>query len=67
MKARRECPKCRSRQIRVDRFTPLATRAVLLDFGPVPAFHPQRLLAYTCTGCGFVELYFDPTLSDTAP
>ncbi len=60
MRATGKCPKCQSTQLRVDRFIPPSDRAIMLQLGKVPAFHPQRLVAYTCTSCGFVELYFDP-------
>jgi len=50
-------------QIRVERFLPLSDRRVMMDLTPSgsdPAWHPQRLSAYICRSCGFVELYFAP-------
>jgi len=36
-----------------------------MDFAAIPAVHPQRLLAYVCGSCGFVELYFAPQETPT--
>lgn len=54
------CPKCDATSIRVERFIPPSDWRAMVDLGPYPAFHPQRLLAYICKACGFVELYFAP-------
>lgn len=63
MRAIGQCPQCGMNQIRVERFLPLSDRRVMMDLTPPgsdPAWHPQRLLAYICRSCGFVELYFAP-------
>ncbi|HKZ23450.1 MAG TPA: hypothetical protein VJ224_03525 [Thermoplasmata archaeon] len=65
MRTSGQCPKCNGRQVRVERFIPPSDMRGIMDFAAIPAVHPQRLLAYVCGSCGFVELYFAPQETPT--